>query len=187
MKSKSTSDNTRSATKKSNRAKESSAIFPGSFDPMTNGHFDIIERSLTLFDSLTIGVLENSQKTPLFSLHERISLIETECKVFNRIKKRVSVKSFSGLLVDFAQHESCHIVVRGLRAISDYDYEAQMALMNKSLYRDLETVFLIAREENSYISSSIVKQAALLGGDITRFVPGGIKKAIHRKIGVGKK
>lgn len=171
MNSKSLSDNS-----------SSSAIFPGSFDPMTNGHFDIIERSLTLFDTLTIAILENSQKVPLFSVAERIALIEEECRRFNEKRMRVQVRSFSGLLVDFAKHEQCHIVVRGLRAISDYDYEAQMALMNKSLYRDLETVFLIAREENSYISSSIVKQVALLRGDITKFVPAGIKAAILQKL-----
>jgi pantetheine-phosphate adenylyltransferase len=171
MNSKSLSDNS-----------SSSAIFPGSFDPMTNGHFDIIERSLTLFDTLTIAILENSQKVPLFSVAERIALIEAECRRFNEKRVRVQVRSFSGLLVDFAKHEQCHIVVRGLRAISDYDYEAQMALMNKSLYRDLETVFLIAREENSYISSSIVKQVALLRGDITKFVPPGIKAAILQKL-----
>jgi pantetheine-phosphate adenylyltransferase len=171
MESKASSDNS-----------SSRAIFPGSFDPMTNGHFDIIERSLTLFDTLTIAVLENSQKTPLFSVAERIPLIEKECERFNTKKCRVTVRSFSGLLVDFAKEIDCHIVVRGLRAISDYDYEAQMALMNKSLYRDLETVFLIAREENSYISSSVVKQVALLRGDISRFVPAGIKDAIHKKL-----
>ena len=158
-----------------------SAIFPGSFDPLTNGHIDIIERSLTLFDGLTIAVLENSEKKPLFSVSERIALIAQECAAYNKVKERVVVRSFSGLLVEFAKQEKCHIVVRGLRAISDYDYEAQMALMNKSLYRDLETVFLIAREENSYISSSIVKQVALLGGDISRYVPGGIRSAILAK------
>ena len=156
-----------------------SAIFPGSFDPMTNGHLDIIRRSLTIFDNLTIAVLENSSKTPLFSVAERIELINEECRKF---EGRVSVKSFSGLLVAFSQQEGISTVVRGLRAISDYDYEAQMALMNKNLSPSVETVFLIAREENSYISSSIVKQVALLKGNIDQFVPAIVRDAIYKKI-----
>lgn len=155
------------------------AIFPGTFDPLTNGHLDIIQRSLNLFDVLTVAILENSTKTPLFSVAERMVLITAECEQF---KGRVVVKSFSGLLVAFAKEEKINSVVRGLRAISDYDYEAQMALMNKNLYPDLETVFLIAREENSYISSSIVKQAAMLGGDISKFVPNGIFQAMKKRV-----
>ncbi len=155
------------------------AIFPGSFDPMTNGHLDIIHRSLRIFERLTVAILENSTKAAFFSVNERLELIRNELKEYG---DRVEAKSFSGLLVEFAKQEKSHVIVRGLRAISDYDYEAQMALMNKNLYGDIETMFLIAREENSYISSSIVKQAALLGGDIGKFVPGGILKAMQDRL-----
>lgn len=160
-------------------AKSRRALFPGTFDPITNGHLDIIRRSLSIVDELIVAVLQNSQKAALFSVAERIELIEGEVKQFSG---KVLVRSFSGLLVDFAKNENCMTVIRGLRAISDYDYEAQMALMNKNLNPSIETVFLIAREENSYISSSIVKEAALLGGDISKFVPANIQKAIVRKV-----
>lgn len=155
------------------------AIFPGSFDPLTNGHLDIIHRSLRIFERLTVAILENSTKATLFSVDERVALIRDEVAEFG---DRVEVKGFSGLLVEFARQEQSHIIIRGLRAISDYDYEAQMALMNKNLDEEIETVFLIAREANSYISSSIVKQAALLGGDITKFVPAGTIKAVKKKM-----
>lgn len=155
------------------------AIFPGTFDPLTNGHLDIITRALSIFDSLTVAILENSTKQTLFTLEERTELISQELKEYGN---RIKVKSFSGLLVAFAQQESSYTIVRGLRAISDYDYEAQMALMNKNLCPDIETIFLIAREENSYISSSIVKQALLLGGDISRFVPPGMLRALQAKV-----
>lgn len=155
------------------------AIFPGTFDPLTNGHLDIIHRALSIFDSLTVAILENSTKQALFSVPERVELINQEMKQFGN---RVQVKGFSGLLVAFAKQESSYTIIRGLRAISDYDYEAQMALMNKNLCGEIETIFLIAREENSYISSSIVKQALLLGGDVSKFVPAGILKALTAKI-----
>ena len=150
-------------------------IFPGSFDPLTNGHIDIITRGLQIFDSLTVAVLEHSNKQAVFSVEERKALIQKETERFGG---RVSVKSFSGLLVNFAEAEQSFTIVRGLRAITDYDYEAQMALMNKNLSDKIETIFLIAREENSYISSSIVKQVALLGGDVSRFVPPSIQVAL---------
>lgn len=154
------------------------AVFPGSFDPLTNGHVDIIERSVRLFDRVIVAVVSNPEKNPLFSIPEREAMIRAELK---RLGKRVEVRSFSGLLVEFLKQTRSSIVIRGLRAISDYDYETQMALVNKSLWDQVETVFLVAREENSYISSSLVKQVALYGGDVASFVPPHIGKALRKK------
>jgi len=159
------------------------AVFPGSFDPLTYGHLDIIGRALRMFDRVTVAVLDNPEKKLLFSPEERVAFIESECKKFG---KRVQVERFKGLLVDFMRRRKAHAIIRGLRAISDYDYEVQMALMNRSLSGDVETVFLVAREENSFISSSMVKQVALYGGDIGRFVPPkvarALKKAAHERL-----
>lgn len=153
------------------------AVFPGSFDPLTNGHVDIIQRGLKIFDSVTIAVLSNLDKKTLFSVGEREQMIK---EVFASYGNRITVKSFSGLLVDFAKHESIKIIVRGLRAISDFEYETQIALMNRNL-GDVETCFLVASEENSFISSSLVKQVAQLKGDISRFVPKAVEDALERK------
>ena len=155
------------------------AVFPGSFDPLTNGHVDIVTRSLKIFDRVIIAVLRNPTKEALLSVDERVSLIKEE---FKRAGKRVTVVSFSGLLVTFLKQAKAPVVIRGLRAISDYDYEAQLALMNKNLWKEVETVFLVAREENSYISSSMVKQVALFGGDITQFVPARVAKFLKGKV-----
>ncbi|MCL4142493.1 UNVERIFIED_CONTAM: hypothetical protein GTU68_041781, partial [Idotea baltica] len=153
------------------------ALFPGSFDPFTNGHVDIVNRSLTLFDEITVAVLDNPGKKQLFSVEQRIELIQELFKD----NKRVVVDSFQGLLVDYAKKNNNPIVIRGLRAISDFDYEAQMALMNKNLYEEIETCFLVAREENSYISSTLVKQIAPFGGDVSKIVPEIVKKALEKK------
>ncbi len=151
------------------------AVFPGSFDPLTNGHVDIVERSLFLFDRVVVGVLANPSKTPLFSPDERVALIEAQ---FKR-NKRVKAQAFDGLLVSFAKKIGAKTIIRGLRAISDYDYETQMALTNRKLAPKLETVFLVAREENSYISSTVVKQVAKYGGDVSGFVPKVVEKALR--------
>lgn len=143
-------------------------VFPGSFDPLTNGHVDIVERALTLFDRVVIAVLENPTKKELFTAEERLGLIRAH---FSGREDRVQGEVFSGLLVDFLTSQGTTTIIRGLRAISDFDYEAQMALMNKSLSSDVETVFLMAREENSYVSSSLVKQVAPHGGDVSKLVP----------------
>ena len=154
------------------------AVFPGSFDPLTNGHVDIVERSIKIFDRVVIGVLDNPSKQGLFTPSERVALIS---KQFARQEGRVEVMSFSGLLVEFTQRVGGRVIVRGLRAISDFDYEAQMALINRNLAPTVETFFLTAREENSYISSTVVKQVALLGGDVSTMVPPVVAKALKSK------
>lgn len=153
-------------------------IFPGSFDPLTLGHTDIINRALSIFDKVIVAVLENAGKTNLFSLPERAGLIREE---FAAVGSRVEVDSFSGLLVDFAKAKKTRIVIRGLRAISDFDYEAQMALMNKSLSNEVETLFLMTTEKYSYVSSSMVRQVASLGGDVSRLVPKVVQTALEKK------
>lgn len=154
------------------------AIFPGSFDPITNGHVDLIKRGLELFDEVVPAVLNNPDKQSLFTTEERTAMIR---EVFKGYGTRVVVKSFSGLLVEFAKTEGASIILRGLRAISDFDYEAQMALMNRSLTPSIETVFLMASEENSYVSSSIVRQVSRFGGSIERLVPPLVAEALARK------
>jgi pantetheine-phosphate adenylyltransferase len=142
------------------------AIYPGSFDPLTNGHVDIITRGARLFDRIVVAVLVNEQKTPLFSADERVAMIG---EVF-RGEPRVEVESFAGLLVDYAVGRQANVIVRGLRAVSDFEYEFQMALMNRRL-RDVETVFMMPAERYSYTSSRLVKEVCLLGGDIRGLVP----------------
>ena len=154
------------------------AVFPGSFDPLTNGHVDIIERSVAIFGHVVVGVLNNPSKSSLFTEDERVALIKRQ---FARYQGRVSVVSFSGLLVEFVRSVKSRVVIRGLRAISDFDYEAQMALINRKLAPTIETFFLTAREEHSYISSSVVKQVALLGGDVSVMVPPSVEAALRKK------
>lgn len=159
------------------------AVFPGSFDPLTNGHTDIIERSLKIFDVLHIAVLENLSKSFLFSPAERVELIKSIYP--DEINSgRIAVTSFSGLLVDFVSKVNSSVVIRGLRAISDYDYEAQMALMNRQLNNRIETLFMMTREENSYISSTLVKQVAPFGGDVSNLVPPEVVKALKNKFSI---
>ena len=154
------------------------AIYPGSFDPITNGHLDVLNRTVGIFDELVIGVARDSTKQTLFSLEERVSLIkEATGKI-----KHVHVKPFEGLLVDFAKKEKAVALVRGLRAVSDFEFEFQLALMNRKLEPNLETVFLMPREELTYISSRLVKEIARLGGDIDLFVPPNVAKALRSKL-----
>jgi pantetheine-phosphate adenylyltransferase len=154
------------------------AVIPGSFDPLTKGHVDIIERALGIFDRVVVGVLNNPSKQALFSESERVALIERQ---FSRYRGRISVVSFSGLLVEFVRSVKSRVVIRGLRAISDFDYEAQMSIINRKLDPSIETLFLTAREEHSYISSTIVKQVAMLGGDVSDMVPPIVTKALSKK------
>ena len=156
------------------------AVFPGSFDPITKGHADIVRRSLNLFDEVVVGVLHNPSKTTLLSVDERIKLIEEE---FADCGKRVVAASFSGLLVDFVHNVRGSAIIRGLRAISDYDYEAQMALMNKNMADEIETVFLMTSSKHSYVSSSLARQVAQFGGDVSALVSPQVEKALRAKFG----
>lgn len=144
-----------------------SAVYPGSFDPFTNGHLDIVERSIRVVDSLTIAVLKNTSKKSLFTPDERVEIIQEVLKAYPQVK----VQTFEGLLVDFCRAHNTRIVIRGLRAVSDFDYEHAIFLMNRKLLPDLETMFLMAASENSFISSTIVKEVAHFGGNIADQVP----------------
>ena len=154
------------------------AVYPGSFDPVTLGHLDVIRRASQLFDHLVIAVLHNSAKTPLFSVEERVKMLEEMTKNMPGVK----VVPFEGLLIDFAKEMSAGIVVRGLRAVTDFEYELQMAQTNNKLSPELETVFLTTSLEYSYLSSTIVKEVAAFGGDISQFVPETIERRIQEKI-----
>ena len=147
------------------------AIYPGSFDPVTNGHLDIIERSCRLFDEVVIALLVNSGKTPLFALEERLEMLRAVTQKFNAGASRVRVDTFQGLLANYARAQEAVAIVRGLRAVADYEYELPMAQMNRHLEPRLETVFLVSAAENSYVSSRLVKEVCQLGGDINEFVP----------------
>jgi pantetheine-phosphate adenylyltransferase len=153
------------------------AIYPGTFDPITMGHVDIIDRALSLFDELIVAVAVNSAKDPVFSLKERIWMIEES---FNG-RKRIQVQSVSGLLVDYAYRHNAKAIVRGIRAVSDFDYEFQLALMNRKLKREVESVFLMPGFRWIYISSSIIKDAARNGGDVSDLVPAHVNKMLIEK------
>ena len=154
------------------------AVFPGSFDPLTLGHVDIISRALEFCEQVIVGVLANPSKTPLFTADERVELIQAH---FQGYGDRVCAESFSGLLVDFAKEKQTRVLLRGLRATSDFDYEAQMALMNRHLSPEMETFFLMTLEKHSYISSSLVKQVAPLGGSVEHLVPPVVAEALGNK------
>ena len=147
-------------------------VYPGTFDPVTNGHIDIIARAARLLHRLVIGVAENAGKGPLFPVQERVELVRVETEqIARRTGTVIEVQSFTGLLVAFARSMNAGVIVRGLRAVSDFDYEFQMAGMNKRVAPEIETVFLMASESHQFISSRFVKEIAQLGGDITTFVP----------------
>jgi len=154
-------------------------LFPGTFDPVTRGHLDILGRSLSLCDRIIVAVAEGHHKQPLFSAQERVRLIEEALDP--AIRARVEIRPFAGLLVEFARANDVRLVVRGLRVISDFEYEFQMALMNKRLSRDIETVFLMPGEEYIYLNSTLVKEVARCGGDATPFVTENVARAMARK------
>ena len=154
------------------------AVYPGTFDPMTNGHVDLIRRGCRIFDRVLVAVLIDTEKEPLFTVEERIEMIRA---IFRR-EPKVVVKSFSGLLVDFIRKENARIVVRGLRVVSDFEHEFQMALMNRRLEPQVETIFLTPKEELSYTSSRLVKQVHQLGGNVSGLVPAIVHRALKRKM-----
>ena len=153
------------------------AVYPGTFDPITNGHVDILRRSLKIFDRVVVALADNVRKTPLFSLVERRSMIT---EALDR-EPRVEVDAFQGLLADYCRRRGATVVIRGLRALADFEYEFQLAHMNRRLAPDVETMFLMTAEENFYVSSSLVKEVALMGGDVSRMVPPGVAAALAQK------
>lgn len=156
---------------------DKTAIIPGSFDPVTNGHLDVIARAAKLFDKVYVAILKNSAKAPLFTAEERVELIERVTRDY----PNVYVECFSGLLVDFAKSKNANFIIKGLRAVSDYEYECQMALANKSLAPEIETFFIASSPDYSYLSSSIVKEFALHGASLDALVPNEIINDIHKK------
>jgi pantetheine-phosphate adenylyltransferase len=153
------------------------AVYPGSFDPITNGHLDVIERARKMFDEVTVAVAHNDEKQPLFTLQERLDLLH---ETVGRID-HVRIAQFDGLLVEFAAAQEANAVIRGLRAVSDFEFEFQMALMNRKLNGTVETIFLMPKEEYTYLSSRLVKEIARLGGDVSKFVPPVVAKALRQK------
>jgi len=158
------------------------AIYPGSFDPVTNGHLDIIERGCKLFDEIIIGILVNPDKQPLFTVEERQEMLTEVVNSINKGNCTLRVDSFSGLLVNYAVAQHADVIVRGIRAISDYEYEMQMALMNRRLEPSIETVFMMPAETYSYVSSRLVKEVFQLGGEIGGLVPPLIEKRMKEKM-----
>jgi pantetheine-phosphate adenylyltransferase len=157
------------------------AIYPGSFDPLTNGHLDLVARGAKIFDHLVVAILKNSEKAPLFSVDERIEMITEAVQPFGN----VSVATFNGLLVEFVLEQRAQAILRGVRAISDYEYELQMALMNRRLKPEVETVFLMASEAHSFISSRLVKEVIRLGGNIAGLVPPSIEGRLRKRLLLG--
>lgn len=159
------------------------AIYPGSFDPLTSGHVDIIERGSRIFDSIVVAILVNSEKAPLFSEKERVEIIQDVFKDAGNVK----VDTFNGLLVDYAKQKQASVLVRGLRAVSDFEYEFQMALMNRHLDPALETVFMMPAEQDTYISSRLIKEVFSLGGEISGLVPPIVEERLRAKQQTKKK
>jgi pantetheine-phosphate adenylyltransferase len=158
------------------------AIYPGSFDPITNGHLDLIQRGSRMFDKLIVSILRNDSKQPLFSVEERFEMLREVVHVY----PNVEVDSFGGLLVDYAVERGATVLLRGIRAISDYEYELQMALMNRRLQPGIETIFMMANETYSFISSRLVKEVFGLGGDITGLVPPTVEARMARRMANSK-
>ena len=162
------------------------SIYPGTFDPLTFGHIDIIERAARLGNQLIVAVAENSGKQPLFSVEELTQIVADEVQRINNTNNvpfPVLVKNFSGLLTDFADSQGAHVVIRGLRAVADFEYEFQMASINKRLHGELETVFLMAAEQQHFVASRFVKEVARFGGDVSSFVPEKVARKLASKLG----
>lgn len=164
------------------KSKMTTAVYPGSFDPITNGHLDIIKRAAKIFDKVTVAVLLNTSKQPLFSLEERVELLKETVKDI----ENVDVRCFSGLLIDFVEENNIDVIVKGLRAMSDFEVEFQMAAMNRKISNDIETMFLMTGSEYFYLSSSMVKEVFRFGGSISELVPVCVeKRMIEKKSGGG--
>jgi pantetheine-phosphate adenylyltransferase len=157
------------------------ALFPGSFDPLTNGHLDIIRRSAPLFDEMIVAVLNNAEKHPMFSVEERCDMIREVLQSIETAECEITVESFSGLTAEFARRRNATAIVRGIRAVSDYEYELRMALMNRKLEPTIETVFLMAGEEFSYVSSTLMKQVFELGGRVDGLIPDVVEARMRKK------
>ncbi|MGN0322358.1 MAG: pantetheine-phosphate adenylyltransferase [Oliverpabstia sp.] len=155
------------------------AVYPGSFDPVTNGHLDVIERGSQLFDKVIVGVLHNSSKSPLFSVEERVNILKEATAHLNNVE----IVAFSGLSVEFARKCGAKVIIRGLRAITDFEYELQMAQTNRVLAPDIDTMFLTTSLEFAYLSSTTVKEVATFGGDISKFVPEFVSREVYKKLG----
>lgn len=154
------------------------AVYPGSFDPITNGHLDLIERASRLFERLIVAILRNEAKKPLFSVEERLEMAREVLRGY----PNVEVASFGGLLVEFAASRGARVILRGIRAISDYEYELQMALMNRRLAPDIETLFLMAAEDYSFLSARLVKEVVALGGDVSGLVPPLVEERLRKRL-----
>lgn len=159
------------------------AIYPGSFDPVTYGHLDIIQRAAKIFDELTVSVLDNKAKHPLFSTDERVRMLKEVTKDLNNVR----IASYDGLLIDYAKKSGANVVIRGLRAITDFDFELQLAQTNRKLYDSVDTVFLTTSLDYAYLSSSTVREVASFGGDISKFVPPYVAESIYDKYKKGEK
>ncbi len=154
------------------------AVYPGSFDPITNGHLDVIRRGARIFDRLIVAVADNPAKQALFTKDERVEMIREVTKGF----RNVEVDSFDGLVVDYVRRRKAHVILRGIRTISDFEYEYQMALTNRTFAPDIETTFLLTHEEYSFMSSRLIKEAASLGGDVSAFLPKEVERRLRAKL-----
>jgi len=154
------------------------AIYPGSFDPLTNGHLDVIERAAKLFDKVIVAIANNDTKNPLFTLAERRDLVNRSLSLLNNVE----TDTFDGLLVEYVERRSGQAIVRGLRAVSDFEFEFQLALMNRKLNERVETIFMMPKDTYTFLSSRIVKEIARLGGDVSAFVPPHVREALTRKL-----
>ena len=154
------------------------AVYPGSFDPLTNGHLDLVQRATKLFDHVVVGVARSESKNPLFTLAERLTLVEQAVKKI----PNVTAEAFDGLLVDYVARRGGQAVIRGLRAVSDFEFEFQLALMNRKLNERVETIFMMPKETYTFLSSRIIKEVATLGGDISGFVPAHVSEALAKKL-----
>ncbi|MEM6954394.1 MAG: pantetheine-phosphate adenylyltransferase [Myxococcota bacterium] len=162
----------------------STAVYPGSFDPITNGHTSILKSGLTVFDKVVVAVLHNENKNALFSVAERIDMIRASIPEVTDEPERVEIDSFDGLLVDYCRSRGARTILRGLRAVADFEYELQMANMNRHLNPQVETVFIMADDAYFYVSSKIIKEAAKLGGNVSELVPGPVAERLRDKLGL---